>query len=129
MRLGQKEFWPWETLEDAHDDRLKPLGYTLKTSPRVIKKTAEFKKYERQGFATLTGKVELYSTVLEKLGYDPLPYFKEAPETQLGNPELAKEYPFTLLTGGRVYNYYHSEWRQVKSVRKKASLFNCTDKS
>ena len=35
------------------------------------------------GFPTPTGKLELYSTVLEKMGYDPLPYFKEPGESPL----------------------------------------------
>lgn len=30
LRLGQQEYWPWKTLEDAYDYRLQPLGYTLK---------------------------------------------------------------------------------------------------
>ncbi len=30
IRLRQEEYWPWETLEQAYDYRLAPLGYTLK---------------------------------------------------------------------------------------------------
>ena len=48
------------------------------------------------GFPTPTGKLELYSTVLEKMGYDPLPYFKEPGESPISTPELAKEYPLVL---------------------------------
>jgi thiosulfate reductase/polysulfide reductase chain A len=33
IRLGQEEYWPWKTLEEALDYRLAPLGYTLKTFP------------------------------------------------------------------------------------------------
>jgi hypothetical protein len=32
-----------------------------------------YRKYEAQGFKTPTGKLELYSTRLEKMGYAPLP--------------------------------------------------------
>ena len=118
IRLGQGDDWPWESLEEAFDYRLKPLGYALKTFPRVLLRNVVEKKYEKQGFATTTGKVEFYSTVLEKLGYDPLPKHMEPPESLLGAPELAKEYPYTLITGRRIPCYYHAEWRQVESVRK-----------
>ena len=118
IRLGQEADWPWETLEEVLDYRLAPLGYTLKTFPRVILRPVVEKKYEKQGFATTTGKVELRSTVLEALGYDPLPKYIVPPESPQGDPELAKEYPYILITGRRILFYYHAEWRQVESVRK-----------
>jgi thiosulfate reductase/polysulfide reductase chain A len=118
LRLGQAPDWPWLTLEDALDYRLKPLGYSLRTFPRVIVRKIVEKKYETQGFATTTGKVEFHSTVLESLGYDPLPKYLVPPESRDGNPELAKEYPYTLIGGRRSLFYYHSEWRQVPSVRR-----------
>jgi anaerobic selenocysteine-containing dehydrogenase len=61
----------------------------------------------------------LYSTVKEKLGYDPLPKFEEPYESPLSKPEIAKEYPYILITGGRFLPYFHSEHRQVDSFRKK----------
>jgi anaerobic selenocysteine-containing dehydrogenase len=76
------------------------------------------KIYEEMGFGTPTGKVELYSTVLERLGYNPLPRYYEPPESPVSNPELAKEYPLILITGGRHLPYFHSEHRQVDSLRK-----------
>lgn len=121
IRLGQEEYWPWSTLEESYNYRLKAAGYTLKKFVNEIQlyvPPPKFKKYEEAGFGTLTGKVELYSTVLEKLGYDPLPQFYEAHETVVSTPELLEEYPFTLLTGGRIPRYYHSEWRQIESLRK-----------
>ncbi len=118
MRLGQAADWPWQTLEEAFDYRLKPLNYTLKTFPRIILRSLIEKKYEKQGFATTTGKVEFYSTVLERLGFDPLPKYLVPPESQEGDPSLAKEYPYTLISGRRILYYYHSEWRQVESVRR-----------
>ena len=123
IRLEQQEYWPWQTLEEAYDYRLAPLAYTLKEF--MSKKDGryaspiEYKKYERTGFGTPTGKVELYSTVLEKLGYDPLPRYEEPPESPYSTPELAKEYPLILITGGRILPYYHSEHRQIESMRKR----------
>jgi anaerobic selenocysteine-containing dehydrogenase len=118
IRLGQEADWPWETLEEVLDYRLAPLGHTLKTFPRVVVRPVVEKKYEKQGFATTTGKVELRSTVLEALGYDPLPKYLVPPESPQGDPALARDYPYTLIDGRRILYYYHSEWRQVESVRK-----------
>jgi anaerobic selenocysteine-containing dehydrogenase len=121
IRLGHGECFPWNTLEEYYDARLKPMGYTHKEYVHKLRcgvREKNYKKYERVGFATETSKVELYSTVFEKLGYDPLPEYREFSETRVGNPELAKEYPLTLITGGRNRQYYHSDFRQIESVRK-----------
>lgn len=120
IRLGQD--WPWETLEDAYDYRLAPLGYTLREfiaekngfeHPRI-----ELRHYETTGFGTPTGKIELYSTILEKLGYDPLPSYKEPALGPVSNPDLAEQFPLFLITGGRFNPMHHSEHRQIKSFRK-----------
>jgi anaerobic selenocysteine-containing dehydrogenase len=71
------------------------------------------------GFRTNTGKVELYSTVLEELGYDPLPSYREPAESPYSTPELAREYPFILTTGDRVTYYFLSQYRQIPRLRSK----------
>lgn len=122
VRLGQEEYWPWNNLEEVYDYQLKPLGLTFKEfmeqgGHRFLPN--EYKKHEKVGFATPTGKAELYSTILEKLGYDPLPSYEESFENPISTPELAKEYPLMLITGGRFMPMYHSEKRQVDSLRMK----------
>ena len=62
-------------------------------------------------FATPSRRVEIYPTIIEGLGYDALPYYRELPETPFSNPELAKEYPIILTTGGRFAPMFHSEHR------------------
>lgn len=71
------------------------------------------------GFPTSTGKVELYSTVMEELGYDPLPHDREPNESPYSTPELAKEYPLILSAGGRQPYYFHSQYRQVPWLRER----------
>jgi anaerobic selenocysteine-containing dehydrogenase len=71
------------------------------------------------GFPTNTGKVELYSTVMEKLGYDPLPFYMEPNESPYSTPELAGEYPLVLSAGGRSPYYFHSQYRQVPWLRER----------
>lgn len=119
IRLGQD--WPWETLEKTYDYQLEPTGMTFR---EFMDKGGfefpppEYKKYEKRGFATTSGKIELRSNMLEKVGYDPLPEWKERHPIAT-NPELAKEFPLYLITGGRFLPMYHSEHRQIDSVRKR----------
>ena len=56
--------------------------------------------------------------MLEELGYDPLPRYREPPESPVSTPELAEKYPLILITGGRHQPMYHSEFRQIDSLRK-----------
>jgi anaerobic selenocysteine-containing dehydrogenase len=120
VRLGQEEHWPWKNLEEVYDYQLKPRGITFKefmVQGGYDFPPNEYRKHERVGFATPTGKVELCSTILEKLGYDALPSYEESFENPISTPELAEEYPLMLITGGRFMPMYHSEKRQVDSLR------------
>jgi len=102
-------------------ESLKPAGITfeeLKEKGFVSFPPFRYKKYEQVGFSTPSGKFELYSKVMEHLGYDPLPHHKEPPESPVSTPELAKEYPFVLTTGGRIPGFFHSEFRQIPKLRR-----------
>ena len=123
LRLGQEKYWPWKTLEDACDYRLAPLGFTLKSfveerggidAPHV-----GYLKYEKTGFGTPTGKVELYSTIMEDLGYDPLPKYVEPPQSFVSSTELAKDFPMIVISH-RNRNLYQSQGRQIGTVRRKS---------
>ena len=113
IRLGQKDHWPWETMEEVIEYRLKPMGITFEEFIKTgaLLSPIEEKKYEKSGFPTPTGKFELYSTILEKLGYDPLPFYEEPAESPIRTPDVAKEYPLILITGTRFMPQYHSEHR------------------
>jgi anaerobic selenocysteine-containing dehydrogenase len=71
------------------------------------------------GLATPSGKVEINSSVLKALGYDPLPYYKEPEQSPVSNPDLAKEYPLTLFVGLREGPFYHSNLRHITGLRKR----------
>jgi len=118
LRLGQEEYWPWKTLEDAYDYRLTPMGCTFKEfldKGGFDAPVNDFRNFENVGFATTTGKVELYSTLLEELGYGPLPVYDEAKGSM-----LTEEFPMILLNGrGKTRNFCHSQWRQIESVRRR----------
>ncbi|MCX6012841.1 MAG: molybdopterin-dependent oxidoreductase [Chloroflexi bacterium] len=123
IRLGQAQGWPWKNLSEVYDWQLEPINITFKEfmdKGGYHREPKEFKLYEKKGeFATNTGKAELSSTILEKLGYDPLPKYEEPIESPISKPDLAKEYPYILITGGRFRPMFHSEWRQIDSIRQK----------
>jgi anaerobic selenocysteine-containing dehydrogenase len=47
-----------------------------------------------------------------------LPHHIEPPESPISTPDLAKEYPLILITGGKNIVYFHSEGRQITALRK-----------
>jgi thiosulfate reductase / polysulfide reductase chain A len=78
----------------------------------------KYRKFENGGFKTPTGKIELYSTRFEELGYSPLPYYEEPPESPYSTPEIAAQYPLILTTGARIPFFFNSEHRQIAKLRK-----------
>ncbi len=77
-------------------------------------------KYKEKGFGTFSGKIELAPSLFEKLGVDPLPSYEEPPQSPQRSPELAKEFPFILITGSRIRYYVHSTLRQIQGLRKRS---------
>ncbi len=78
----------------------------------------KYRKYENGGFKTPTGKIELYSTRFEKMGYAPLPSYEEPPESPISAPQIAAEFPLVLTSGGRIPYFFNSEHRQIERLRK-----------
>ncbi len=118
-RMGLKFPAEWDTIEKQNDVRVKGMGITFEDLKKksYILEPIRYKKYEAKGFATPSGKVELYSSIFEKFAYDPLPYYRENPETPVSAPELAREYPLTLITGGRTIVYFHGANMHVPWLR------------
>jgi anaerobic selenocysteine-containing dehydrogenase len=117
-RMGQEEDW-WDTVEDALDYMLEPSGLTWDQFKEMgyLKGEMEYRKYEERGFSTPTRKVELYSTVLEKWGRDPLPRYREIPESPVSRPDLLDRYPYILNAGLRIPTYFHSANRNLPWLR------------
>ena len=133
LELGRRlnpEAWPWGNVQEMFNAMLAAtsIGMTFEElrDRGFAYDTFEYKKHEKgllrpdgkPGFNTPTGKVELYSTVFEKCGLDPLPYFEEPPESPVSTPEIAREYPLVLTTGAKVWGFFHSEHRQIPSLRR-----------
>ena len=114
IRLGQEAYWPWKDYKEVIEYQVKPMGIKygeLMEMGLLRSDNRPFRKYEITGFPTATGKVELYNTALEKMGYDPLPYYEEPPESPASTPELLDRYPLILNTGGHFMPFFHSEYR------------------
>lgn len=117
-RIGQGEHW-WDDFEGGLDHILEPMGITWQEFRKMDRVRGEVKyyKYREKGFSTPTRKFELYSTQLEKWGYDPLPQHREPPESPASNPELHSRFPYILITGARQPGFFHSENRHLPWAR------------
>ncbi len=126
-RAHDLDAWPWDTEIEVYDAIVEPSGFTwneLKENGPVYQKYI-YRKYEKgllrpdgqPGFNTPTGRVELYSSLFEKFGYDPLPYIEEPGMSPVTQPELYKEYPLIMITGARTTSFFHSEHRQIPYLR------------
>jgi anaerobic selenocysteine-containing dehydrogenase len=71
-------------------ERLKQAGWQKLDVP------ARFAPFAQGGFPTPSGKCELYSTMLEKQGIDPLPFYN--PPAEVADEALAARYPLAFLS-------------------------------
>lgn len=111
-----------ESVEDVLNSQLAAGGLAMTfdqlKQDGFVKVPFKYRKFEDGGFRTPTGKIELYSTRLEQLGYSPLPFYEEPPESPLSAPAIAEDYPLVLTTGARIPFYFNSEHRQIANLRK-----------
>ncbi len=115
-RMGQK--W-WDTVEQALDYILEPTGLTWEQFKErgYLQGEMSYYKYRKAGFSTPTRKVEIYSTILEQWGRDPLPKYTEIPESPVSRPDLSEKYPYILNAGLRIPVFFHSANRQIPWLR------------
>ena len=110
--------FPWASIEDLLDHRLSRSGRTFKEfsdTAFMEVQPPEFRKYRKTGFATPSGKVELASSILADLGFDPLPYFREG-------PALSKDYPYAVFSGVREDPFFQTGQRNIPELRARCPL-------
>ncbi len=109
-RLGMREDF-WEDDHEALDLMLEPSGITYEQfkEQRVLFPKRE---YRRHDYLTPSGKIEIYSEQLKKMGYTPMPLWLEVSSI----PETTKEYPL-LLTNAKEEAYMLSSYKTVASIR------------
>jgi len=77
-----------------------------------------YRQYEKEGFNTPSGKVEIFSGRLKKMGYDPSPVRRD----MVANPgDGAEPFPLMLTTGGNLLPYTHWQYRYLPRLNKRAS--------
>jgi len=114
----EKNLIPWknrdEYIETAFSQTEMSFKELCEKGSLIIER--EYGKYVKDGFRTPSGKVELYSSLMERYGYDPLPVFSEPAESPVTMPKLAKEYPL-LLTISRNQYYFGTRSADHKWLR------------
>jgi len=122
-RLGLGDQFPWKSEEELVAFELEPSGlsfdYLLQEKPEG--EIYREKKYSTpEGlFRTPSGKIEIWSETLEKMGFDPLPTFLEPERGPVrGTKEFLEKYPLILSTGNRNLYYTHSQHRHVRKLHK-----------
>ena len=112
-RLGYGQYF-WKDMRECLDEILNPVGMTYDDfkSIGILKGKWEYRGYEKKGFNTPSGKVEIYSQQLKEWEYDPLPSYQDLPESP-----LLKEYPL-IFTSAKDPFYFHSAYRNISSLRK-----------
>jgi len=127
--LGYGHLFP-QTEEEMLRFALKGSSYTLEEVKaaggwvRTSTPMMEYKKWQkgglrrdgRPGFNTPTGKFELWSTILEEYGYEPLPKYIEPTEGPLGSPKLAEKLPLVFNSGARPQTDFRSQHHGIKGL-------------
>ncbi|MFW9800818.1 MAG: molybdopterin dinucleotide binding domain-containing protein, partial [Candidatus Thorarchaeota archaeon] len=93
--------------------------------PEGIRTTSPAIPFADRNFATGTGKVELYSTELESMGHDPLPFHTEPAESPISTPDLYSKYPLIMITG-RLRERLHSQYTSLDVGGGVKSFSQCT---
>ena len=125
LACGQDpEMWPWENIEEAYWDIIKPLGLPISNYDEFVDNVRQYypplhqKKFEGHGgFWTPSGKIELNSTIMQELGFPGMPTYIGTIENPIDTPELLDEYPMVLTTGGGFMPFHHSEHFNMPGIR------------
>ena len=133
LRLGQTDYWPDETLEDAFARQLAPTGMSWDEycAQGMYYRDPPFEKHlipdesgAPRGFATTTGKIELASELLPLLGGQRLP--EQGALTSFCSEELVRVAEerggtrITMITGSRKQPYNASMYMDNPDFRRKS---------
>ncbi|HET7487855.1 MAG TPA: molybdopterin-dependent oxidoreductase [Acidimicrobiales bacterium] len=97
--------------------RARPAGVRLPLETRHHKYAAAGDDGVPAGFATPTGRVELYVEGFLDIGQPPVPTFTEPAISHRSRPDLAARYPL-VLTCAKTLHFCETQHRQVASLRR-----------
>jgi anaerobic selenocysteine-containing dehydrogenase len=121
-RCGFGDQFPWKTDEELVAHELAPSGLSFET----LLEKSEGAYYQPiaygltdRSFTTPTGKIEIYSEAFAKVGWDPLPTYREPEQSPQGSrwAELGEKYPLVLATGTRNPYFNGSMLHNIKSLQ------------
>jgi len=112
-RMGFSDKFPWKDSHELYDYRLQGLGTDWDEAQAKPSQACTPTAFGI--FLTPTGKVELKSSVLESLGYDPLPYYVEHGEEGVEEAES----PFVIFAGLREAASYNTNLHQIETLRRR----------
>lgn len=101
---------PWRSQREFNTYLLGDSGIRIEELERTGYHQLSPEPAPPKPFATPTGKVELFSTVMKEVGLDPLPAYTPPTRERLPAAE-ASRFPRTLITGDREKSYHHSRFR------------------
>jgi cysteine desulfurase NifS len=128
-RLGYGHLYPKD--EDALLDYvLEGSGYAVEEVRKsggwvkLATPMMEYRKWEKgglrsdgePGFDTPSGRFEIWSTLLEDFGYEPLPRYVEPREGPVAAPELARRFPLVFNSGARPQTDFRSQHHGVPGL-------------
>lgn len=106
-----KRLMPWRSQREFNAHLLGDSGITMEELlEKGFHQVPAMPVPEDRPYATPTGKIELYSSVLDELGLDPLPGFTP-PAREAATDAIKSAFPLTLITGDREKGYHHSRFR------------------
>jgi anaerobic selenocysteine-containing dehydrogenase len=121
-RLGLgAQFWDGD-MRRGFDWVLGPAGLTfegLRAHPHGVRITDDrkYESYRAKGFATPTGKVELWSERFANAAAPGIATYEEPASSPIRTPELATAYPL-VMTNAKLAQFLHSQHRGVAALRR-----------
>ena len=130
-RLGHGHLFP-QTEDEMIRRALDGSGFTVEDVReaggwvKLPTPMMEYKKWQKgglrhdgtPGFDTPTGKFEIWSTILEDYGYEPLPKYTEPTEGPIAAPDVAEDYPLVFNSGARPQTDFRSQHHGVGDLVK-----------
>lgn len=118
-RLGLEKAFPWKSWREHLDWTLEGVGMTFDQfcEKSILTGKMRYDKHREEGFSILSGKLEIYSSVLESMGGSTLPVYHEPYLSPVATPVTTQEFPLILATGDKIRGFFHSEGRQITSLR------------